>query len=165
MSLEIHLLVHICVKKYAEQKALNSLEMGSWLHWSVKHTLQPSCFYIRTSCHLQSCLLGSVFGKGRHTLSGFWLCHHAGTTSGLHNIQRNTLLIKWPQLVLRGRPVDSETTSFSIPFSRFKEGNYLPRVTWPVAQGSRSLLYTVLYLNSSNRSGKATLWSTNCVLI
>ena len=42
MSLEIHLLVHTCVKKYAEQKALNSLEMASQLLWSVEHTLQPS---------------------------------------------------------------------------------------------------------------------------
>lgn len=52
MSLEIHLLVHICVKKYAEQKALNSLEMGSWLHWSVKHTSHPPAF---TYAHFATC--------------------------------------------------------------------------------------------------------------
>lgn len=58
----------------------------------------------------------------------------------------------------QGHPVGTDIASFSIPFSGLKESNYLPKVTWLVARGSRPLLYAVLYLDSSNKSGKATLY-------
>lgn len=95
MSLEIHLLVHICVKKYARAESLE-LKFGTGELVTLEcqaHCSPPAFTY--ASCHLQSCLLRICFGKGRHTLSGVLTvspCWH--NIWPAHNIQRNTLLIK-----------------------------------------------------------------------